>query len=230
MIVRAVLSLALALSLLPAAAMAQGVPRIKATVIAFDGKILTLDTGDASPMSVGLLPNTKIVKQEKRSVADIKQGDYAGATFITAKDGSKRAQEVHVFPESLRGNGEGIVSVGGNRFMIGGVVSASGPASLSLDYHGAQGGEGAECTGRPRLPITPGVGCQGTANLTVAPGVPVVALVDGDPGLLVPGTILAVSILAGPDGHPVTPGLTVQGMAPPAEEKPSSPSSPKRGR
>jgi len=213
---RVVLPCLLALAFVPAAG-AQTVPRIKAKLIAFDGKVLSLDGGDAKPMLVGLMASTRIVKQEKRILADIKPGDYVGATVTTAKDGSRHAQEVHVFPQSLRGSGEGMVPAGSNRFQIGGTVGAAAPGLLTLNYRGSEGGDGAACSGH--APTTGG--CQGSAQIAVAAGVPVIALVDGDKSLLVPGAILAVSILAGPDGKPVTPGLTVEGMAP--QEKPVSP-------
>ena len=219
---------ALSLASYAGAAMAQGVPRIKARVIGFDGKLLTLDTGDDKPMTVGLLPNTQIVKQEKRALADLKSGDYAGATFIITRNGARSAQEVHVFPQSLRGNSEGIVNLTSNRFLIGGTVSAAGQGSLTLDYHGSQGADGADCTGRAHNPIVAGVGCQGSAVLTVAPGVPVVALLDASSSLLVPGAVLAISIVAGPEGHPVSPGLTVEGAGAPAEKPPAAPSGPPR--
>jgi hypothetical protein len=196
---------------LSSGAAAQTVPRIKAKLLSIDGTLMSVDAGDAKPMTVGLLPATKIVKQEKRALTDIKAGDYVGATFITAKDGSRRAQEVHVLPDELRGSGEGIIAAGPNRFTIGGTVSAAAPGALTLQYHGSEGTDGSACTGRA-LPL-PG-GCQGSATIAVAPGVPLVGLVHGDKSLLVPGAVLAISVLAGPDGHPVTPGLTVEGMTP----------------
>ena len=211
---RVVLLCLMALAFVPAA-QAQTLPRIKAKLVSFDGKVLTLDDGDAKPMLVGLMASTRIVKQEKRALADIKPGDYVGTTVIAAKDGSRHAQEVHVFPESLRGSGEGMVAAGTNRFLVGGTVSAAVPGLLALDYHGSEGADGPTCSGR----AAKAAGCQGSAPIAVAAGVPVIALVDGDKSLLVPGAILAVSILAGPDGKPVTPGLTVEGMAP--EEKPA---------
>src|SRR5579872_1559547 len=99
--------LALSSSALCGAAMAQGVPRIKAVLQAFDGKVLTVKTADPEPMQIGLMPGARIVKQEKRALSDIKAGDFIGATIIVAKDGSRHAQEVHLLPESLRGSGEG---------------------------------------------------------------------------------------------------------------------------
>ncbi len=43
----------------------------------------------------------------KISLADVKPGSFIGATTVPAPDGSQNAVEVHVFPESMRGTGEG---------------------------------------------------------------------------------------------------------------------------
>jgi hypothetical protein len=156
------------------------------------------------------MPGARIVAQEKRALSDIKAGDFIGATITLAKDGSRHAQEVHLFPESLRGSGEGLFPLDGGHFMIGGAVSAVSPTTLSLDYRGGSDAGAKDCTGRAPA----AGGCHGHADLTVAAGVPVTALVEGDTHLLVPGAVVAVSILAGAEGHPMTPGLTVE--APPS--------------
>src|SRR2546428_169626 len=43
----------------------------------------------------------------KPSPADIKQGSYVGVTGKTQPQGSQRALEVHIFPEAMRGTGDG---------------------------------------------------------------------------------------------------------------------------
>jgi hypothetical protein len=205
----AVLFLALGFALAASPALAQSAPRIRATLISFQGNLLTVETNDHEQQVIELSPTALIVQQQKRTLADIKAGDYVGATFLAARDGSRRAQEVHIFPDVLRGSGEGLFGVDGGRFMIDGTVKAAGPALLTIAYRGAGGGDGANCTGRaPRAG-----GCQGEADIAVAPGVPVRALVPGDKNLLVPGAVLAISLVAGNGGHPMSPGLTVEGMA-----------------
>src|SRR5262249_52976496 len=44
---------------------------------------------------------------EKRSMADIKAGSFVGVTGMPQPDGSQKAMEVHIFPEAMRGTGEG---------------------------------------------------------------------------------------------------------------------------
>ena len=39
--------------------------------------------------------------------ADIKPGDFVGSAAVRGADGKLHAEEVHIFPENLRGTGEG---------------------------------------------------------------------------------------------------------------------------
>ena len=218
--------LALLLALAPSFAMAQGVPRIKAVVVSFDGKLITVKTADPEPMQIGLMPSTRIMRQEAHTLADIKPGAYIGATITNGRNGSRRAQEIHIFPESLRGDGEGLFAVDKDHFMIDGTVTSATPNLVGVDYRGGGDADAKSCTGR--APVNGKASCKGHADIMVAPGVPVTGLADGDTSLLVPGTVLVISIVAGGTGHPVTPGLTVQGMAapsPPAKQADTSPAS-----
>ena len=43
----------------------------------------------------------------KSSLADIKPGDFVGSAAIKGADGKMHAQEVHIFPEAMRGSNEG---------------------------------------------------------------------------------------------------------------------------
>ena len=43
----------------------------------------------------------------KASLSDIKQNSFIGVTGMPQADGSQKAVEIHIFPEALRGTGEG---------------------------------------------------------------------------------------------------------------------------
>ena len=43
----------------------------------------------------------------KASMADIKPGMFVGSTAMPGADGNLTAVEVHIFPEAMRGTGEG---------------------------------------------------------------------------------------------------------------------------
>ena len=54
-----------------------------------------------------LADNAPIRAVVKQSMADIKQGSFVGVTGMPQPDGSQKALEVHIFPEAMRGTGEG---------------------------------------------------------------------------------------------------------------------------
>jgi hypothetical protein len=197
-------------------ASAQTAPRIKAVVQSSDSNSVTvLAQGDTAPMKIGIRPATRIMKEEPRSLDAIKAGDYIGATLIPVETGAKgapakdgksalAAQEVHIFPKVLEGSGEGLypATPGSSILIVSGTVSAAGPAALSVRFRGATG-DGATCTGRANV-NNPIVGCKGEVSFAVAANVPVLALVTGDKSGIVPGAVLAISLIAGPDGKPVS--------------------------
>jgi hypothetical protein len=198
------------------------VPRIKASVVAFDGSLLTVrPDGESDTMKVGIRPATQILKEEQKSLAEVPVGTFVGATLTKTALGTFTAQEVHIFPESLRGTGEGLypATPGSSHFILDGAVTAATPATLSVKFRGLSG-EGAACTGR--APVNPLNGCQGNATIAVAAATPVIALVAADKSQIKPGAVLALSIIAGPDGKPVTPGLTIETVATPPVPLPAA--------
>ena len=54
-----------------------------------------------------LAEKTLFVAVVKASLADLKPGMFVGSGARPQPDGSQRAIEVHIFPESMRGTGEG---------------------------------------------------------------------------------------------------------------------------
>ena len=97
---------AFALALAPPA-WAQDTVRVRGTIEHVDGNSLTVKSRDGADLKVALAPNALVVAIVKASLADIKQGSFVGVTGMPQADGSQRAIEVHIFPESMRGTGEG---------------------------------------------------------------------------------------------------------------------------
>src|SRR5690349_21028075 len=64
-------------------------------------------TRDGAELRVALADNPQIAGVVKASLSDIKQGSFVGVTALPQSDGSQRALEVHIFPEAMRGTGEG---------------------------------------------------------------------------------------------------------------------------
>ena len=81
--------------------------RIAGTVDKLDGDALTVVASDGQKTMVTLAADAKVYGVEKRTVADIKPGDFVASGGVKGTDGKIHAVEVRIFPEPLRGTGEG---------------------------------------------------------------------------------------------------------------------------
>src|SRR5216684_8743194 len=89
-----------------AAATAQTL-RVRGTIEKADGNLLTLKSTDGAELKLTLTENAMIVAVVKASMADIKEGTFLGSAAMPQPDGSQKALEVHIFPDAMRGTGEG---------------------------------------------------------------------------------------------------------------------------
>ena len=103
--------LAAALLLISAAsvASAQQSPsvRIRGTIEAVDGPLLSIKTRDGSDLKVRVTDNVAVFGVVKTELANIKEGSYIGVTALPEPDGTQKAIAVHIFPENQRGASEG---------------------------------------------------------------------------------------------------------------------------
>jgi hypothetical protein len=99
----------LALVLAVPLAQAQDAPpvRVRGTIESVDGDTLKVKSRDGSQLTVKLAADVKTLAIIKASISDIKPGTYIGVTGMPQADGSQRAVEVHIFPEAMRGIGDG---------------------------------------------------------------------------------------------------------------------------
>ena len=81
--------------------------RMSGTIEKADGNVLSLKSSDGAEVKVTLTENAMIIAVVKASMADIKEGTYLGSAAMPQPDGSQKALEVHIFPEQMRGSGEG---------------------------------------------------------------------------------------------------------------------------
>jgi hypothetical protein len=81
--------------------------RVRGTIEAVDGQMLTIKTREGSDVKAKLDDKAMIVAVVKASYADIKQGSFIGVTGMPQADGSQKCMEIHIFPEAMRGTGEG---------------------------------------------------------------------------------------------------------------------------
>lgn len=163
-------------------ALAQETMRVRGMVEKIDATTLFVKARDGADLKI-MLDKPVFVAMVKASVADIKPGTYVGATGLPAADGSLRAVEIHIFPEAMRGTGEGhrpwdlqAGSTMTNANVEMAVSGVNGP-TLTLKYK----------DGEKKLVVT-----AETAIVTYAPG---------DAAEVKPGTKIFISAAAKkPDG------------------------------
>ena len=92
---------------LPALADAPKPFRTRATIdeVGPDSIRLTSRTGEK--LTIALTSSTTVVAIVPIKLEEIKPGSFIGTAALPQADGTQRALEVHVFPESMRGTGEG---------------------------------------------------------------------------------------------------------------------------
>jgi hypothetical protein len=88
-------------------ATAQETVRIRGTIEKVDGPVYVVKNRDGAEYRLTVTDPQLYVAIVKSSMADIKPGQFVGATGVTQPDGTQKAIEVHIFPESMRGTGEG---------------------------------------------------------------------------------------------------------------------------
>ena len=81
--------------------------RIRGTVEKIDGTKLTIKANNGQSMNVKLADNYTVMGIAKASLADIAGGKFIGTTTLGERNGALVALEVHIFPENMRGSGEG---------------------------------------------------------------------------------------------------------------------------
>jgi hypothetical protein len=98
---------ALALLLAASLAAAQTPLRVRGAIEGVDGQTLSVKGRDGAMMKVKLADGARVLTLNKMTLADVKQGTFVGITAMPQPDGSQKAVEIHIFPEPMRGTGEG---------------------------------------------------------------------------------------------------------------------------
>ena len=170
---------------LPAAAQnaPEGTPmRIRGTVEKLDGQTLKVKSREGQELTIALAPNFTVSAVVKKSLGDIKAGDFVGAASTKGTDGKLHALEVLIFPEAMRGTGEGerAWDLTADSLMtnatVAGIAGAAQGQALKVTYKG------------------------GESEIIVAPSTPVVTFGPGDASLLKPGAAVFIGAVKKPDG------------------------------
>jgi len=189
-------------------AFAQDKPlRIRGTIDQVDGGMMVVKSREGDTLKIKLADDGKVVALVKASLADIKPNSFVGSTAMPQPDGSWKAVEVHIFPEEMRGTGEGdrpydykpqstmtngTVNSVGKSTMTGTVASEEG-ATLTLNYK------------------------EGTKKIDVTPETVIVTYMPGNRDELKAGARIYIpAAIRQPDGSLMTARVNVgRGVAPP---------------
>jgi len=174
---------ALAAALVMSSASAQQTVRVRGTIEKLDGNTLSVKSREGSDLQIVLTGNVQVVGVEKASLSDIKEGSYVGSAAMPQPDGSQKALEVHIFPDAMRGTGEGhrpyapVADSTMTNGTVGQTVTAVDGHAITVKYR------------------------DGEKKIVVPPGVPIVSYVIGDRNDLKPGAhFTIISATKKPDG------------------------------
>src|SRR4030081_1320304 len=81
--------------------------RVRGTIEGVDGEVLSVKSRSGEDFKLHMAGDLRVVGIAKISLSDIKVGSFIGTTTVPGPDGGDNAIEVHVFPEDMRGTGEG---------------------------------------------------------------------------------------------------------------------------
>jgi hypothetical protein len=189
----------LAVSAVPAFAQ-DNTTRIRGTIVSLEGNVLTVATAGEN-RRLTLTDGFHVIAVVKADITRIVPGIYVGSAAVTQPDGTLRAQEVHIFPEAMRGTGEGHrpYDLGPQSTMTNGTVDTTalvesvGDHVLTLKYK------------------------DGEKKVFVSKDTPIVAYEAADAKMLVPGAHVYIIAQRGPDGALSTARVNVgkNGLVPP---------------
>lgn len=153
--------------------------RIRGDIEAVNANDIHVISRRGQETTLQLAGDLQVVALVPIAIDAIKPGSFIGCAAVTEPDGMLRAQEVHVFPEAMRGTGEGHrpFDLGQNSTMTNGTVGnvvVSNGRTLKVTY---QGGE---------------------KTIFVPPDTPIVTYEPGSKALLTPSAHVIVFATEGP--------------------------------
>ena len=81
--------------------------RVRGTIERVEGPSYVIKARDGAELKLTVADKPSIAALVKATLSDIKPGSFVGVTSMPQPDGSLSALEVHIFPEAMRGTGEG---------------------------------------------------------------------------------------------------------------------------
>ena len=179
---------------------AQTPVRVRGTITALEGNVLSVKTREGQDLKVELTDKVAVATVQAVKLADIKPGDGVGATTRPGPEGSLTALEVHVFPAGMAVPNEGHrpwdLEPGSmmTNARVSAVVQATKGRELTLSYK------------------------DGSQKIVVPEGTPVVTAVPADHSALKTGEYVFFGAQLAPDGKVIPTGriqVSKDGVRPP---------------
>ncbi len=173
--------------------------RVRGIVAAADASSLTVTTREGSTAKLAMTADTSVSAVVPLGMDALKPGAFIGTTAVPGPDGKLKAIEVHVFPEAMRGTGEGHrdwdLQPGSSmtNANVDAVVTATNGRQLQLSYKG------------------------GNTMVEVPEQTPIVTLAPAERSELKPGVAVFAIVTKGADGTLTANRLTIgrNGIKPP---------------
>jgi len=173
--------------------------RVRGTIEAVDGDVLSVKSRSGEDVKLRMTADMRVVGIVKISLSDIKVGSFIGTTTVPGSEGGANAVEVHVFPEDMRGTGEGSrpYDLRPNSTMTNATVAET-----------VAGNDGHTLTVKYK---------DGEKKVVVSPDTPVVTYVPADKSDLKAGAKVIAFVKKLPDGSFETNRVSVgrDGLTPP---------------
>ena len=166
-----------------------GTTRFAGTVQTLTGHTLSVQLENGGTTTLDLPASLTITKSVPVTMHELAAGKFVGCTAVEGSDGKLRATECHIFPESMRGRGEGHNPMGPPKTtMTNGNIATMTNGNVEGANHGAAG-------------VTLHVSYQGGAqDILVTDKTQITQVGVGDTSLLKPGVHVNGAARKGADG------------------------------
>ena len=199
---------------------AQSTPnsRIQGDVIELDGNKLSIKSIAGETLVLKLADPLRVMAISQGDFTAIKTGSYVAVTAVPQADGSLLASRINIFPESMRGVGEGhrpMAAQPGNTMTNATVASiAAGEGVARNTMTNATVSNVADSMQARKLTVQYK---GGEKQVTIPAGLPIMLLEPGDRSMLVPGAHLTVTATRSDDGGMTSASITAgkNGTVPP---------------
>jgi hypothetical protein len=172
--------------------------RVRGTIDTIDAKTMQVTSREGQKITLAVASNIGVTAIIATSIADIKRGSYIGTAAKPQADGTLLAYEIQVFPESMRGVGEGhrpwdlapeSTMTNGT---VGDVVGSQG-RTLTLRYK------------------------DGEKKVVVPEKAPIITYAPATAAMLTPGAHVIITAVRQPDGSLLAQrvGVGKDGLVPP---------------